>query len=470
MTNVPQPTFGPAGFVAPAESAILSGVLADYNQAFGGNLNLAQTTPQGQLSVSQAAVIGSSNDQFLYFTNNVDPAYASGRMQDAIARIYFLERKPALPTTVTAICTGLTGTVIPVGALALSTEGNTYISTTGGTIPAGGNLSLQFVCTVTGPIVCPVGALNSIYQTIPGWDSITNPADGIPGRDVESRADFEARRAASVALNAVGILPAIRATVLNVPDVLDAYVTENDTGSPVTIGGVSLVAHSLYVCVAGGTDAAVATAIWRKKNPGCDYNGDTTVTVTDDNSGYSIPYPTYDVTFQRAISLPVLFAVSIADNPTVPSNAVEQIQTAVLDVFNGAPRVQIGSTIFASRFYAGIAALGAWANIISVNIGSPNTPGATVTASIAGVTMTVTAVASGTLAVGQTITGLGVLGGTLIAALGTGTGGTGTYTLSKSQTVTSRTLKGTVPALDNFTVRIDQIPTLDPDDIAVTLV
>ena len=62
------------------------------------------------------------------------------------------------------------------------------------------------------------------------------------------------------------------------------------------------------------------------------------------------------------------------------------------------------------------------------------------TAAIATTVLTVSAVASGTLAVGQTVDGTGVTAGTYITALGTGTGGAGTYTLSASQTVTSTTL------------------------------
>ena len=62
------------------------------------------------------------------------------------------------------------------------------------------------------------------------------------------------------------------------------------------------------------------------------------------------------------------------------------------------------------------------------------------TASISGTTMTVTAVGSGTIAVGQVITGTGVTAGTVITALGTGSGGTGTYTVSVSQTVASTTI------------------------------
>ena len=62
------------------------------------------------------------------------------------------------------------------------------------------------------------------------------------------------------------------------------------------------------------------------------------------------------------------------------------------------------------------------------------------TASISGTTMTVTAISSGTIAVGQVISGTGVTAGTQITALGTGTGSTGTYTVSASQTVASTTI------------------------------
>jgi hypothetical protein len=64
------------------------------------------------------------------------------------------------------------------------------------------------------------------------------------------------------------------------------------------------------------------------------------------------------------------------------------------------------------------------------------------TGSISGTTLTVTAVASGTIKVGQWISGSGITASpqTTITALGTGTGGTGTYTVNQSQTVSSTTI------------------------------
>jgi hypothetical protein len=77
----------------------------------------------------------------------------------------------------------------------------------------------------------------------------------------------------------------------------------------------------------------------------------------------------------------------------------------------------------------------------------------TATCSFTGVISTTTLTASavtGTIAVGQLITGTGVTAGTTIVALGTGTGGAGTYIVSASQTVSSTTI--TVIGLDFYNI------------------
>lgn len=79
----------------------------------------------------------------------------------------------------------------------------------------------------------------------------------------------------------------------------------------------------------------------------------------------------------------------------------------------------------------------------------PNAPSfsnsAVFTASISGATMTVSAIATGALAVGQVISGVGVTQYTIITAQLTGTtGSTGTYTVSKGQTVSSVSMSSTV--------------------------
>jgi hypothetical protein len=372
-SSVPPINWLSSGPVVPNESDVLDGVLADINGAFGGKLNTTNlSAPQGQLASSTSAIIGKKNDDILAVVNGVDPDTSAGRFQDGIGRIYFIERNPAEPTTVTATCTGLAGTVIPVGARAQATDGNVYLCTQAGTIPSTGSITLTFACSVTGPIACPSGSLSQIYQAIPGWDTISNAADGVMGSVVESRADFETRRRASVALNSKGSPPSVRAAVLNVANVIDAYVVDNPLPTAQTIGGVLVAANSIYVCAAGGAAQDIANAIWTKKGPGCNYNGSTTVTVYD-TDGYTAPYPAYQVSYQIANPLPILYAVQIANIAGLPSNVVQLVQNAIIAAFNGTDggqRARIGRTIYASRYYAGVEAIDPSVELIAIQVGT----------------------------------------------------------------------------------------------------
>lgn len=472
-STVPQPTFGPDGFIEPDEADILAAVQADINAAFGGTLSQNLETPQGQLASSMTAIIGNVNDTFLWYTQQADPAYASGRMQDALARIYFIERLGAEPTVVTATCVGLSGVVIPQGSVAVAADGNLYTCTDGGTIPIGGSIDLQFACNTLGPIQCPAGTLNSIYRSINGWDSISNAENGTIGRDTESRSQFEERRFLSVANNSLGALPSIQGAVLLVPNVLDAYVTENFTSAPLTIGGYTLAAKSVYVAAVGGTNDAVAKAIWTKKAPGCAYNGNTTVTVFDTDN-YNPPYPSYDVKFERPASIPIIFAVSIVDSAQVPADAATQVQNTIINAFaggDGGPRARIGSTIYASRFYGPVSALGAWAQIIAIDVGSQNTSAAEITGTIddgaggVGNELTVISTVSGAVATGQTIVGDGVTPGTTVVS-----GSDPNWIVSIAQKVTpTQTLFGVLADQNDVAVQIDQTPTVSSADIVVTL-
>lgn len=473
-TSVPSVTFGPSGFIAPSEPAVLAGVQADINTAFGGNVNPALNTPQGQLASSEAAVIGNTNATFVYQSNQVDPAFATGRMQDAIARIYFLERLPSRPTVAQATCSGLTGVVIPVGAIARAADGNLYICTQQGQIPQSGSIVLSFACNAVGPIPCPEGSLNRIYKAITGWDSIVNLADGVLGANTESRQAFEERRQQTVAANSVGSVPAVLGAVLQVDNILDAYVIDNPSNSPVVIGDFTVARNSLYVAAVGGAAQDVGEAIWKKKAPGCSYNGNTTVTVFDSNSGYSPPFPSYQVSFETPAPLAVLYKVTISNNPLVPADAVTQIQSAIINAFSGADggaRARIGSTIFASRYVTPIVALGSWAQIAALTVGSDNTPAAVVTGSISGTTLTVTAVTSGALAVGQTLSdGTGAITvGTTITSFISGSGSTGTYGISNAQTVGSETITVATADRPSVAVGIDQVPTISAANIVVIL-
>ena len=444
-TNVPGLTFTATGFSAPAESAILEGIQADYAGAFGSNINPALNTPQGQLETSTTAIINAANMSIVFLSSMMDPALNFGRWQDAIGRIYFLTRDPAEPTVVQVSCGGATNVVIPPGSAQVQDpSGNIYAATDSGTIGASGTVVVGFANLVTGPTAVP--ATVAIYQGVPNWSGAA-VVSGVAGNVVEGRADFEARREASVAANAQGIPSAVLGWLYeNVAGLASAYVVDNPLGTPAVVGGVTLNANSLYVATYGGGTASIATAIWQKKNPGCAYftAGNTTVNVQDPNPAYSGAGPIYPITWEVAIEAPLCFNVTLKNGPGVPANATALVAAAIYSGVTGADggsRLGIGSTVYASRYYGDIAALGPWAHIETVEVG--NAAAATFTGSISGTTLTVSSV-SGTIAIGAFVKGDGVSPGTIITA-----GSGSSWTVSVSQTVTAGAM-ASQPANQNF--------------------
>lgn len=471
--SVPTPTLGGSGFIIPSEAAVLAGVQADINSAFGGNLNQSLATPQGQLASSLTAIVGDAYALFQWFTQQVDPAYSEGRMQDGIARIYFLERIPSAPTVVNATCRGLPGVVIPVGALAKADDGNLYVARERLAIGDDGEVVVAFACTVDGPIPCPAGALNTIQQALNGWDSILNEEAGALGRDVESRSVFEERRALSTAINSTGQLPAIYGGVAAVEDVLDAFVTENNTPFANLVGGVWLAPHSIYVCVLGGEDQAVAEAIWARKAPGAGYTGNVTVTVEDPNPAYSPPPPSYEVTFQRPEIVDYTVLVRARDGINVPSDALAQVQAAVIAAFagtDGGSRAKIGSFIFASRYYAPVIDLGPWLEVLQISVGRTGAK-ASIAGKISGAVLTVSSVVRGQVDIGDLVSGSSVDTGTLVTGLAGGTGGIGDYYVSPVQTSGTGYDAMLVTELSDVgdQLRIDEAPAISAPTIHLRL-
>ena len=132
------------------------------------------------------------------------------------------------------------------------------------------------------------------------------------------------------------------------------------------------------------------------------------------------------------------FSASIADDIMTVTNVTSGI------IYPGAVLSGTGVTAgtqVADQLTGTTGGVGTYSVSIAHNL--PNST--TVTASYG--LMTVSAVASGTVSVGQTVTGTGVTAGSTVTALGTGTGLTGTYIVQYTQTVASESMTTTATPL-----------------------
>lgn len=372
MTNVPKITWTSTGPVAPTDAEILAGVIADFQTAFGNNMNPSLETPQGQLASSQAAIISDAYAQVIYVANQMDPAKAAGRFQDGIGRIYFQDRIAGTGSIVQTTCAGLAGTVIAIGSLAQDQNGNIWSVTTAGTLDSTGHATVYFTAQNTGPT--PIPTSMTIYESINGWESVT-PVSGTVGRNVETRAQFEYRRQNSVQKSATGPVGAVRAAVLAVSGVVDVLAYDNKTSASVTYKGVSIAANSMYVAAVGGNQTDIANAILGSASAGCGYTGTTTVTVSD--TSYPDPKPAYDISFTVPTDVPLYFDVSIRADSSLPSNINTLIQDAMIAAAAGSgssPLFRIGYSVYGADFTDAVKGADTNVRVISIKVGTAASP------------------------------------------------------------------------------------------------
>ena len=370
------------GFSVSETSDIRDKVAQDWVEAFKEqgrpDLNVDPETPQGQIIDSQTAAIHQKDVELAFLAQQFNPQTASGRWQDALAKIYFINRKPAINSTCVCTLTGINGTTVTAGALIRSTYDQTLWSLNEDvTIGSDGTTTATFTCQSEGAIQAGAATLTQIVTTTPGWDAVTNAAAAEVGQLVESQAAFESRRYQSVALNGRSTTAAVYARVAEVNNVIAAYVTDNKTNVNKTVDGYTLSPHSIYVAVIGGDDDNIAEAIYNSVSAGCDYNGNTTVNVTDPNTR-----AVEAVTFMRPTQLPLYVKVTIQDDGNLPDGYKAIVQQAVYNNFYGLDtsttisgeailRVIMNTDLYASRFLPSILNAGI-SQLLRVEISSDN--------------------------------------------------------------------------------------------------
>lgn len=346
-------TFNPdTGIVVEDGQTVRSNIAANWVEAFKTDddtpdLNTEPETPAGQLIDGQAALVIQKDNEMMQLANMFNPATATGRFQDALAKIYFITRHIAQSTLVTCTCRGLTGTRIPLGAIVENADGQRLEATQSATIGDDGTASIVFTCVNTGPIVIGAESVNKIITVIPGWDSVENESAGILGRDIESQQEFEERRINSVAKNSHGLAESVGGSVSNLDNVVACRIEQNRTDDPIETMGITIPPHSVYLSVYGGDSQDIGMTIHNKLDAGCGTAGNTSVQIEDTTNG---SLHTYYYTTANLTDLYV--KVTTAPNAKYDEDTVKN---AIINNFSGNidgfSRLIMGDELFASRFY-----------------------------------------------------------------------------------------------------------------------
>jgi uncharacterized phage protein gp47/JayE len=327
------------GTIIPDTGDILTEVQNEFKDVFGADLVTTPDTPQGVLMTAFALARDSIVRNNAALANQINPNLAGGVFLDAIWALTGGARAIATRSTVTGQLTGVPSTLIPAGSRAQTTEGDLFETTGDVSIIANGTAEVEFRSVEYGPIPALSGTLTQIITGIVGWETVTNADNATLGVEEQSDQSVRALRRNTLALQGVALPEAIVSGLYMTEGVRSLSFRENVTDSPITIDGVSLDPHSIYVCVDGGTDMDVATTLLNNKSLGCGWNGGVTVDVLEPFSGQE-----YEVKFSRPTEVEIDIRVTIRAS-TQLTDPAQDVKDAIMAYVNGEQTGEPGFTV-----------------------------------------------------------------------------------------------------------------------------
>jgi len=318
------------GVIVADTAAVQTEVQNEFKAAFGEDLVVTPNTPQGLLITAETIARSNMLRNNAALANQINPNLAGGVFLDAVWALTGGQRRPATPSYITgAELTGIAGTVIPAGSQASLADGTLFESVSEVTLDGSGIGTVDFQAVENGPIAANPGTLTQVVTAILGWDQVTNPTAAVLGRNLESDQASRIRRRNTLSLQNVALPEAITSALYDTEGVRSLAFRENFTDVDATIDGIFLLKHSIWVCVDGGTDLDVAKTLLENKSLGCNWNGGTTVNVTDQFSGQ-----VYPVKFERPTPVPVLARVTVRIG-TALVDVAAAVRSAILAYANG---------------------------------------------------------------------------------------------------------------------------------------
>ena len=339
------PYIDKSGLHVPTYADILEDMIATMKTIYGDDIYLGNDSADYQFLSIFALKTADTLQAVKQAYNSRSPSTAIGAALDSIVKLNGISRKGAGYSTCQVILTGTPWTEVQNGS-AKDQNGVVWNLPVSVVIGEDGTATVTATCAVSGAVAATPGDISIINTPTYGWKSITNTVSAVLGNDEETDAELRVRQTKSVANPSQTMLQGTLGAIIAVDNVARATVYENDTNLNTVDENYNphgFPAHSVTCVVEGGADEDIAEAILYHKGVGCYTNGDTEITVTDEN-GYE-----NKIRFYRPAYVPVYVKVTIKKYGGYLASIMASIQKAVYEYLAS---LEIGQTVSISMLTA----------------------------------------------------------------------------------------------------------------------
>lgn len=328
------PTFGmtPEGFVPKRLADILDSIttkVRNIQHPVTGEypfINESADSIFGQFSQIIAEELSICWEQAYQASVQFDPISATGSALRSLVQINGITPSYGAKTELLMTLGGASGTVIPEGSLIANQDGTEVYSTVDTvTIPNGGTVTVNAVCTKTGPNDPEQNTIISIQTPVSGWSSATNTSTVAVGDTEDTDEELHVKQQRATSATSYRQVDAIISGIMNVDGVRFArlYVNNETTTDDRGISG-----KTLAPVIVGGTDEDIANVLRLK------------IGATDNTEGNltnPIVYTgqlgdTQTIDFYRPTDVPIYIEIdlTVTDGSVWTSDSINQIKNAIL--------------------------------------------------------------------------------------------------------------------------------------------
>lgn len=357
-------TFDENGLQIQTLPEVIEELAGEYRTIYGADINLEQSTPDGQRVGIEAKMFQDFQQGLLALWNSFDPDFAQGEQLVKIAKLSGIFPRAAVKSTWDLVVTADRTVTLPYGYQVRDSLDQTWSTTAEQADLTAGTHTVAFTADRWGA-VAPAAQDEAVtpVTVIKGVTSVVGAAASLVlGVEEETDAEFRARRQASLQNPSYSTVGALTAKLGQVGGVTQVRVYENDTADDLVLDEglsteVTLPPHSIWVVVLGGADEDIAEAIIKQKTMGCLLFGDESVNVEEEvdfPGGGSITI-THTARFDRPADHPLSLTVTATDQAGAELSVTAQ---AILKAAFQAQAFEIGHGVSAGEFYSlGYAAL-----------------------------------------------------------------------------------------------------------------
>ncbi len=277
-----------AGLTVDNLTTITANLVAGFQAIYGADINVDQNSPDGQRIGIYAQMAEDLLEFLVSINNGFDPDQAIGAILDERVAINNIQRQGGTYTIQPIVVIVNASVTLPgldtaandpngTGYTVQDAMGNQFILLATVTLVIG-SYPLDFRAQQIGAVNVPVSTINTPVTIVQGVVSVINSSPALTiGQNQETDPQLRTRRQQSPALSTTAFLNGLLARILALTGVTEAVLYENNTGSTDSDG---IPAHSIWLVVAGGSNADIANTIYKTISACAGMKGTVTYDIT----------------------------------------------------------------------------------------------------------------------------------------------------------------------------------------------